>query len=99
MIIEYFFSGNINYPNVLWHSSLNDPTYISDLDYYDEGLDLSPIKCMVTGNNALWVFKKPSQANNTIYYHTPTIDSTYGKIYPNSHSNISTGCIATGINF
>lgn len=94
-----FFSGNINYPNVLWHSSLNDPTYVSDLDYYDEGLDLSPIKCMVTGNNALWVFKKPSQANNTIYYHTPTIDSTYGKIYPNSHSNISTGCIATGINF
>ena len=94
-----FFSGNINYPNVLWHSSLNDPTYISDLDYYDEGLDLSPIKCMIAGNNALWVLKKPSQANTTIYYHTPTIDSTYGKIYPNSHSNISTGCIATGINF
>ena len=94
-----FFSGNINYPNVLWHSSLNDPTYVSDLDYYDEGLDLSPIKCMIAGNNALWVLKKPSQANTTIYYHTPTIDSTYGKIYPNSHSNISTGCIATGINF
>ncbi len=94
-----FFSGNINHPNVLWHSSLNDPTYVSDLDYYDEGLDLSPIKCMIAGNNALWVLKKPSQANTTIYYHTPTIDSTYGKIYPNSHSNISTGCIATGINF
>lgn len=94
-----FFSGNINYPNVLWHSSLNDPTYVSDLDYYDEGLDLSSIKCMIAGNNALWVLKNPSQANTTIFYHTPTIDSTYGKIYPNSHSNISTGCIATGINF
>ena len=94
-----FFSGNINYPNVLWHSSLDDPTYISDLDYYNEGLDLSRIKALVPGNNALWVFKEPSQANTTVFYHLPTIDSQYGKIYPSSHSSISTGCIASGINF
>ena len=34
-----------------------------------------------------------------MFYHVPTIDSQYGKIYPNSHSGISTGCIATGVNF
>lgn len=94
-----FFSGNQDYPNVLWHCSLNDPTYVSDLDYYNEGLDLAPIKSMVAGNNALWVFKAPSQANTTVFYHNPTIDSAYGKIYPSSHSSIATGCIATGINF
>ena len=94
-----FFSGNQDYPNVLWHSGLNDPTYVSDLDYYNEGLDLSPIKSMVAGNNALWVFKEPSQANTTVFYHNPTIDAEYGKIYPSSHSSISTGCVATGINF
>lgn len=94
-----FFSGNQDYPNVLWHSSLNDPTYVSDLDYYNEGLDLSPIKSMVAGNNALWVFKEPSQANTTVFYHNPTIDADYGKIYPSSHSSISTGCVAAGINF
>lgn len=94
-----FFSGNQDYPNVLWHCSLNDPTYVSDLDYYNEGLDLAPIKSMVAGNNALWVFKEPSQANTTVFYHNPTIDAEYGKIYPSSHSSISTGCIATGINF
>lgn len=94
-----FFSGNQDYPNVLWHSSLNDPTYVSDLDYYNEGLDLSPIKSMVAGNNALWVFKEPSQANTTVFYHIPTIDAQYGKIYPSSHSSISTGCVAAGINF
>lgn len=94
-----FFSGNQDYPNVVWHSSLNDPSYCSDLDYYNEGLDLSPVKSMVAGNNALWVFKEPSQANTTVFYHNPTIDSTYGKVYPSSHSSISTGCIATGINF
>ena len=94
-----FFSGNQDYPNTVWHSSLNDPSYCSDLDYYNEGLDLSPVKSMVAGNNALWVFKEPSQANTTVFYHNPTIDSEYGKIYPSTHSSISTGCVATGINF
>lgn len=94
-----FFSGNMDYPNTVWHSSLNDPTYCSDLDYYNEGLDLSPVKSMVAGNNALWVFKEPSQANTTVFYHNPVVDAEYGKIYPSSHSNISTGCVAAGINF
>lgn len=94
-----FFSGNQDYPNTVFHSSLGNPRYVSDLDYYNEGLDMSPVKTMVAGNNALWVFKEPSQANTTIFYHNPAIDSDAGKVYPSSHSNISTGCIATGINF
>ena len=94
-----FFSGNQDYPNTIWHSSLNNPTYCSDLDYYNEGLDLSPVKSMIAGNNALWVLKKPSQANTTIFYHNPVVDSVYGKIYPSNHSSISTGCVAAGINF
>jgi hypothetical protein len=94
-----FFSGNQDYPNTVWHSSLNDPSYCSDLDYYNEGLDLSPVRSMVAGNNALWVFKEPSQANTTVFYHNPVIDADYGKIYPSVHSSISTGCIGAGINF
>ena len=94
-----FFSGNPDYPNMIWHCSLNDPTYCSDLDYYNEGLDTAKVKGMVAGNNALWVFKEPSQANTTVFYHTPTIDNEYGKIYPNTHSSISTGCIGKAINF
>lgn len=94
-----FFSGNQDYPNTVWHCSLNDPSYCSDLDYYNEGLDLSPVKAMVAGNNALWVFKEPSQANTTVFYHNPTIDADYGKVYPSTHSSIATGCVATGINF
>ena len=34
-----FVSGNPDYPNKIWHCSLNDQTYFSDLDYYNEGLD------------------------------------------------------------
>ena len=94
-----FFSGNQDYPSTVWHSSLNDPGYCSDLDYYNEGLDLSPVRAMVAGNNALWVFKEPSQANTTVFYHNPVIDAEYGKIYPSTHSSISTGCVAAGVNF
>jgi len=62
-------------------------------------MDLSPITGLVAGNNALWVFKKPSQANTTVFYHNPVIDSDYGKIYPSTHSSISTGCIGGAVNF
>ncbi len=94
-----FFSGNQDYPNVIWHCSLNDPTYCSDLDYYNEGLDLAEVTGLVAGNNALWVFKEPSQANTTVFYHNPVIDNEYGKIYPSVHSSITTGCIGKAINF
>lgn len=94
-----FFAGNPDYPNLLWHCSLEDPTYCSDLDRYPEGSDDSAIKALVSGNNALWVMKEPSQSNTTIFYHTPTIDDEYGKVYPSTHSSISTGCVSTGVNF
>lgn len=94
-----FFAGNSDYPNMLWHCSLNDPTYVSDTDYYEEGVDDSAIKALIAGNNALWVMKEPSQTNTTVFYHNPTIDDDTGKIYPSTHSSISTGCVATGINF
>mgnify|MGYP003299672351 CR=1 FL=1 len=94
-----FFSGNQDYPNVIWHCSLNDPSYCSDLDYYNEGLDLAEVTGLVAGNNALWVFKEPSQANTTVFYHNPVIDNEYGKIYPSTHSSITTGCIGKAINF
>lgn len=94
-----FFAGNPDYPNMLWHCSLEDPTYCSDLDYYKEGQDDAAIKALVSGNNALWVMKEPSQSNTTIFYHNPTIDDEIGKVYPSIHSSISTGCVSTGINF
>lgn len=94
-----FFSGNKDYPNTVWHCSLDDPSYCSDLDYYNEGLDNAQIKGLVAGNNALWVFREPSDANTTVFYHTPTIDSDYGKIYPSQHSSITIGCIGKAINF
>jgi hypothetical protein len=94
-----FASGNPEYPNFVWHCSLDDPTYWSDLDYYREGMDEAKITGLVAGNNALWVFREPSTANTNVFYHTPTIDSEYGKIYPSTHSSITIGCEAKAINF
>ena len=94
-----FISGNDEYPNMLWHCKLNDPTYFGDLSYYREGMDSAKIKGMVAGNNALWVFREPSDANTNVFYHVPTIDTEYGKIYPSAHSSINIGCVGKAINF
>lgn len=94
-----FFSGNKDYPNVVWHCSLDDPSYICDTDMYLEGMDEAQVTGMVAGNNALWVFREPSEENTTVFYHTPTIDEQYGKIYPAVHSSVSIGCIGRAINF
>ena len=53
----------------------------------------------LAGNNALWVFREPSSANTTVFYHTPTLDEDYGKIYPSTHSSVTTGCVGKAINF
>ena len=93
-----FFSGNPAYPNMVWHSSLSDPSYFSDLDCYEDGKDAAPIRSLVAGNNALWVFRD-AETNNGVYYHVPTLDSDYGKVYPSSHSSIALGCAGRAINF
>ena len=89
-----FFSGNPDYPNMLWHSSLEDPTYCSDLDYYPTKSDSSEIKALIGGNNSLWCI-----TNNSVQYHVPTIDDETGKVYPTTHSSINFGAVSTGINF
>ena len=94
-----FFSGNKDFPNMIFHCSLNDPAYCSDSDYYSEGLDTAMVKGFVAGNNALWVFKEPSQANTSVFYHVPSNDHEYGKIYPSVHSSVSIGCVGKAISF
>lgn len=94
-----FFSGNPDYPNMVRHCSLENPAYISDLDYYTDGSDSTPIRSMVAGNNGLWVFREESPSNNNVFYHTPALDADYGKIYPSSHSSIAIGCVGRACNF
>lgn len=93
-----FLSGNPDYPNLVFHSSLNNPMYFSDLDVYEDGKDDGHIRAMVSGNNALWVFRDTDKGNG-VYYHTAAFDNTYGKIYPSAHSSVSLGCVGGAVNF
>lgn len=105
-----FFSGNEDYPNAMWYSEVNDPTYIPDNSVINEGMDGVPIRSMVAGGGKLWVFKEPSQSKQSIFYHIPSImsassssDSDTGYTddvqFPSQHSNISIGCVSTAVNF
>lgn len=94
-----FFSGNSDNPNMVRHCSLKNPGYVSDLDYYEDGADSTPIRSMVAGNNGLWVFRDYSPSNNNVFYHVPALDEEYGKIYPSSHSSIAIGCVGRACNF
>ena len=38
-----FFSGNPDYPNVDWHSAVNDPLFVPDINYTEIGLSSSRI--------------------------------------------------------
>lgn len=93
-----FLSGNPDYPNLVFHSSLNNPMYFSDTDVYEDGKDDGYIRAMVSGNNALWVFRDTDKGRG-VYYHTASFDETYGKVYPVVHSNVPTGCVGGAINF
>ena len=105
-----FVSGNVDYPNCVFYSASSkltngaDPRYFPEMSYVEDGNDASPVKSMVAGNNALWVFKEPSQANTSIYYHIPNdryneVTGDYDRQYPSSHSSIATGCVGSAINF
>ena len=94
-----FFTGNPDYPNAIFHSELNNPAYISDLNYYEDGSSDSLITGMTVGNNILWIFKNSDQNNANVFYHEPTLDLEHGKIYPSKQGNVSVGCYVDSTNF
>lgn len=94
-----FFTGNPDFPNAVFHSELNNPAYISDLSYYEDGSSDSSITGMTVGNNVLWIFKNLDQNNANIFYHEPTLDLEHGKIYPTKQGNVSVGCYVDSTNF
>lgn len=94
-----FYTGNPTYPNAIFHCELNDPTYISDLSYYEDGSSDSPIKDIVVGSNVLWVFKDKDQNNANVFYHTRTTDDEQGRVYPCVQGNVQTGCNSVATNF
>lgn len=106
-----FFSGSKTYKNGLFYSELNDPEYISDLNYYQDGSDNENITSITVAGNVLWVFKESKEGGNNLFYHKPdteqiTITNTQGKsetkyykTYPVKQGKSSFGSFGCSINF
>lgn len=86
-----FFTGNPNKKGFMWHSALNDPTYVPDTNYYNDGNDSNPIIGLLAGNNSLVVIKGIGGQGQKVYIHTPTLDYTFGKVYPYTETGITVG--------
>lgn len=92
-----FFSGNSKFPNALFNSMLNDPTYVSDLAYYQDGSDNIPITSLLRVGDSILVIKSDDQQDAVVYYHTPReikteeMDET---TYPTKQGLAGIGCIS-----
>ena len=94
-----FFTGNMDQPDVVFHSELQDPRYVRDTAFYRCGVDKAPITGMVPGNGVMWVLKDIAQNEASLYYMTPQVSSLYVKEYVISTGSIALGCISRAINF
>lgn len=103
MVAEFdnrvFFSGNPDYPDVVFHSDLQNPRYIKDVSYYKCGVDKAPITGLVPGNGVMWGLKDIAQNEASLYYMTPQVSSLYVKEYVVQTGSIALGCISKAINF
>lgn len=86
-----FFAGNPDYPNVFWHSEVNDPAYIPDVNYYKDGDSNSAITGMAVQDGVLVVFKNAPVGS--VWVHTPSTDYDLGRVYPADESVITVACI------
>lgn len=106
-----FFSKSSIYKNALFHSELNNPEYVSDLNYYQDGSDNEGITSVVVAGSVLWVFKDGKEGGNNLFYHkafTEEISTVNfaGKtevkkvtVYPSKQGKSSFGSIGCSVNF
>lgn len=65
-----FLAGNPSYPNLLWWSGLDDPSYFPDLNYAILGQDSSAIMGFSRVGNSLAVHKEDNEQDQTIFLLT-----------------------------
>lgn len=92
-----FYYGNPEFPHVFWHSEVNDPAYISDVNYYKEGSSNSKITGMAVQDGRLIVLKDADVGS--VWVHTPSTDYDLGRVYPADESVITVPCIGAATAF
>ena len=93
-------SGNTNKKGYFYPSELDDPTYFSDVKYVKDGdEDDSDIVSLCVTTDALITIKNTTGKGTKVFYHVPSTDSTYGRVYPVTGTSIVKGCVAQGVTF
>ena len=94
-----FFTGNPDYPNAVFHCELDDASYFRETAYYTDGEDDAEIKALIRGSDVLIAVKENRGSGCKVYLHSPSLDSSLGKVYPVTATEIALGASCTGINF
>jgi hypothetical protein len=94
-----FFAGNPDYPNTLFHCELDDASYVRETAYYTDGEDDAQIKTLIRGMDILIAVREDRGNGCKVYLHSPALDSSLGKVYPVTSTEISLGTVSVGINF
>lgn len=95
-----FFAGSPNEEGSLFHSELEDPTYFRDDSFYNDGGNGDKIVSLVLASNNIIVIKEDNGlVSPKVFYHSPSLDYDYGKVYPTSATDIFLGTNLKGINF
>lgn len=69
-----FVTGNANYPNMDFFSSISDPTYFGEYDYASIGGEASPIMGYSRlGDGSLAIHKADDSSDSLIYYRTGSL--------------------------
>jgi hypothetical protein len=96
-----FFSGNPEHPNTVYYSMLNDPSYIGEYCFFEDGKGQEKITGMMQVADTLMVLKEDTLNESAFYYHRG-ID-TNNEIMPRTYTTAgglsNLGCIGGFTNF
>ena len=96
-----FFTGNKAYPNMVFWSALNDPTYFGELNFETLGQANEPISAMLPISNVLGVFKRVAEQDGAVFYLTPQLveSDVFAKAYSSEHGLNGVECLGAAVNF
>ena len=96
-----FLSGNPDYPNTIYYSTDEDPTYFGILNYVTDGVEAAPVTAMIPVAETLAVLKSNAKQDGSLYFHTrlETENHIVPVTYPSTRILNGIGCLGAATNF
>lgn len=89
-----FYSGNPDFPNTDWHSELNEPTYVSDLNYTEIGLESNPIVGYLRTGSEQAILKGDGE-DSSLYMRYRAEDNEGKTIFPVRQGSADIGAVSS----